>query len=121
DTKPAGIEAHGSTSGTATDEDGADVTVEFTRAAKLRVYVDAQVVLEPGTGGAWATDAADAVASRAYAVGDTAYASQLICALLEVPGIVAVTSLTLGTSSGPVGSSVAADYDEIVQIASADV
>lgn len=124
DRKPAGIEVHGvGSSGTATTDDGDEVTIDFTRATALRVYVDAVVVLAPGTGGGYVALAQEAVSAKGatYDVGQTAYASQLICALLEVPGIVAVTSLTIGLIATPVTSSVVADYDEIVRINGADV
>lgn len=123
DRKPSGIASHGGTSGTAADEAGQDVTVPFTRASALRTYVNAEVVLQPGTAPGWAALAQTAVAAHGvtYVVGETAFASQLICALLEVPGIVAVTTLTIGTAPLPVTTSVIPDYEEIVRIASGDV
>lgn len=126
DRKPEGIEVAdmGGVTGYAETETGATVPVPFTRATELTVHVAATVVLAPGTGAAWVTQARDVIEARAeeYAVGETAYASQLMCALLdEVPGIVAVTSLTLGTAPAPVGALVAADYDQVIRIAAADV
>lgn len=126
DRKPAGIEVAdmGADAGDAETDTGATVSVPFTRATELAVYVSATVVLAPGTGGAWVTQAQDAIAARSeeYGVGETAYFSQLVCALLdEVPGIVAVTALTLGTAPSPVGALVAADYDEVIRIAAANV
>ena len=126
DRKPEGIEVAdmGGVTGYAETETGATVAVPFTRAAELTVYVAATVVLAPGTGAAWVTQAQDVIAARSeeYSVGETAYASQLMCALLdEVPGIVAVTALTLGTAPAPVGALVAADYDQVIRIAAADV
>lgn len=124
DRKPDGIQVFGvGSSGTATDDVGDEHTVAFTRATKVRVYVVAEVVLAPGTGGGWVAQAQAAVAARGalYKVGETAYASQFICALLEVPGVVAVTTLTIGTAPAPVGVSVAADYNEIIRVDSGDV
>ncbi|MGE3633546.1 MAG: baseplate J/gp47 family protein [Sandaracinaceae bacterium] len=122
DRKPMGIASHGGTSGTATDEtSGQGVTVPFTRASALRTYVNAEVVLEPGTDPGWTALAQTAVAATTFPVSGTAFASQLICALLEVPGIVAVTTVTIGTAPLPVTTSVIPDYDEIVRIASGDV
>lgn len=124
DTKPAGIESHGvGSSGTATSETLEELAVSFTRATRLLVHVEAKVVLEPGTGPGWQAPAVDAIAARGaeYSVGDTAYSSQLICALLKVPGILAVTSLAIGLAAPPAGSTVAAAYNEIVRITAGDV
>jgi uncharacterized phage protein gp47/JayE len=124
DRHPDGIEIHGvGSSGTATDDVGDEHTVAFTRATKKRVYVDTTVVLAPGTAGGWVAQAQAAIAARGaqYKVGETAYASQFICALLEVPGVVAVETLTLGTAPSPVGTSVTADYDDIIRVDSGDV
>ncbi len=119
DHKPAGIEVHGvGSSGDATDDTGATQAVPFTRATALTPIVVATVVLEPGTAAGWETQAEAAIAAAGdeYSVGETAYASQLICALQEVPGIAAVVSLTIAG-----GASLAATYDQVVRIDSSDV
>jgi uncharacterized phage protein gp47/JayE len=125
DHKPAGISAHGSVDGTATDADTAEAkTIEFTRATQLRVYVVLEVVLKTGTGVGWGDEVIAAIVARAleYTVGAKSYASHLSCAVLDdVPGVEAVTSITLGIAPAPVGASVTADYDEIVRVATADV
>ncbi len=124
DHKPAGIETHGGTSASATTDTGATTAVEFTRASSLRVYVSATCVLAPGTGAGWQAQVQAAVVARAdeYTVGETAYASQLVAAILDaVPAVVAVTALTLGTSASPVGASVVPTYSQIVRVATADV
>jgi hypothetical protein len=125
DSKPAGILSHGvGSSGTAVTETGADFTILFTRATKLRVYVDVEVVLAPNTAPGWETLVRDSVSARGaqYSVGETAYASQLICAIIDDVGVVtAVTSLTLGIAPAPTGSSVVADYNEIIRIDTGDV
>lgn len=125
DTKPAGIESYGvADSGAATADDGTVVTVDFTRATSLRTYVDAVIVLETGADGpgviALAQEALEARGAT-YAVGETAYASQLICALQDVVGVRAVTSLTVGTIATPVTTSVAATYAQVIRIVLADV
>ena len=118
--KGGGIEAYGSGStGTATDElTGQDVDVAFTRATALAPVIVASVILEPGTAAGWDTLAIAAIVARGaeYEVGEDAYASQLICALQEVPGVEAVVSLTLDG-----GASVAPTYKQIVRIDSGDV
>jgi uncharacterized phage protein gp47/JayE len=125
DSKPDGILAHGVVeSGTAIDDTGNEVVVAFSRATALRVYVNATVVLEAGVAAGWEAQAQAAVAARGdeYVVGETAYASQLLCALLEVPGIVAVTLLTLEPDDpSPDNALVDPAYDEIVRISTGDV
>lgn len=125
DHKPAGIESYGvADAGAATADDGTVVTVDFTRATSLPTYVDAVIVLEPGADGPGVIALAQAAVEArgaAYAVGETAYASQLICALQDVVGVRAVTSLTVGTIATPVTTSVAATYAQVIQINSTDV
>jgi uncharacterized phage protein gp47/JayE len=125
DHKPAGIESYGvADAGAATADDGTVVTVDFTRATSLRTYVDAVIVLEPGADGPGVIALAQAAVEArgaAYAVGETAYASQLICALQDVVGARAVTSLTVGTIATPVTTSVTATYAQVIRIAFADV
>lgn len=123
DSKPAGIPAYGISTGNATDEEGNTVPVAFTRASKIRVFVAAELVLALDAPSEWQDLAVDAIVARgaSYSVGETAYTSQLICALLEVPGVVAITSIAIDTSGPPAGASVAASYNEIVRIAAADV
>jgi hypothetical protein len=125
DTKAEGIQAHGvGESGTAIDDAGAEKTIAFTRASSLRTYVVIEVVLRAGTGAGWEDQVASVVAARGaeYSVGEKAWASQLICAVLdEVPAIEAVTSLTLGTAPAPVGTSVTPTYAQIIRIDADDV
>jgi len=120
DKKGGGIEAHGvGSSGMATDAlTGQEHTVEFTRASQLNPTIVATVVLEPGTAAGWEAAAEQAIVDRGgeYLVGEDAYASQLICALQEVPGIAAVITLTIDG-----GASLVADYDEIVRVQLTDV
>lgn len=127
DTKPAGISAWGvgSTIGIAQlVTTGEFVEVEFTRATKLRCYVELEVVLDGDSGPEWGTAVQNAVRARAarYAVGERVYASQLVAGILDdVAGIVAVTSLTIGTSPSPVGASITPAYYEMADFAIADI
>jgi hypothetical protein len=126
DAKPAGISLHSATAdfGTAVDDAGVEHTVPFSRASELRTYVELTAVLEDGTGGSWATQVAAAIVARGatYRVGQTAYASQLVAAVIDdVDGIEAVPTLTLGTSPSPVGASVAPTIRQIVRIRAGDV
>lgn len=125
DHKPLGIECFSDdgSSGTALAPNGGTIEVDFTRAAVVGVHVAATVILEPGTGAGWVDAAKAAIVARGaqYVVGETGYVSQIIEALHDVAGIRAVTVCTIGTSGPPAGSSVAAAYDEILRIDTADV
>lgn len=125
DAKPSGMKAFGvGESGSATTKALEDFPIDFTRAAALRVYVDLEVVLAPGTGSGWEAEVKAAIAGRGdlYRVGEKGYASQLVCAVLDdVKAIVAIPTLTLGVAPAPVGSSVVATYAQIIRISSGDV
>lgn len=124
DEKPAGIVAHGSSSGTATDEDGVEHTVAFTRATSLRVYVALEVELRTGASPAWQDDAKAAIVARAaeYRPGERCYATRLMCAAQDaVPSIYAIPSTTIGTAPAPVGAIVTPTYAQIVRVDLDDV
>ncbi|MCZ7682277.1 MAG: hypothetical protein M5U28_27190, partial [Sandaracinaceae bacterium] len=118
DTRGPGILAHGDgESGTAVDEGtGEEHAVAFTRATPVQVYVDATVILARGAGTSWETNAKAAIAAHAQAslrVGRPVYATQLVCALLELQEVESVTELFVGTAPSPSGSSVAIAATEI--------
>lgn len=124
--KPEGIESFGaaSDSGTAVDDEGAEHVVAFTRATSLRTYVAITAILRAGTGAGWQDDVKAAVAARdeLYTVGETAYASQLVTAIIDaVPSIVAIPALTLGIAPSPVGASVVPNYYQIIGISTGDI
>lgn len=104
--KPAGIAAHGSTSGTATDAEGNERTVEFTVPTPIAIYVVANLTKNgdyPADGDAQVKAALAAYgATRGF--GDDVIASPLAARCFMVPGVVDVTSLYIGTSPSP-GSS----------------
>ena len=119
DHKPEGIEAYGvGSSGSATDDTGAPVPVAFSRVVVVAGVVVAEVVLAPGTGPAWEDQADAAIVARGaeYGIGETAYASQFVCALIKVAGIVAVPVLTLDG-----GASVVVTDREIFRVDVGDV
>lgn len=107
-TKPAGIEAHGSTSGTSTDSAGISHVIKFTRPAQKNIWIDLDVLVDPAL---WPLDGPDRV--RAAIVGDAPYyvlgmdvRSWRIGAVLDVvPGILQVTQVRLGLAPVPVGTS----------------
>ncbi len=120
DHAPSGIEPFGSSSGTATDDDGPH-TVAFSRATQVRVYVDATVVLEPGTASGWETEAAAAIAGVGFVVAESVYASRLSCVLQALDSVRAVTALTVDTVDPPVAASVAISTTQIADIQTTDV
>jgi uncharacterized phage protein gp47/JayE len=121
DNKPAGIFSFGnaSESGVAIDKSGREQTIAFSRATQLSCYVSVQVVLAPGVNAVPTAQAKTAILERFedYRVGDTVYASQLICALLEVPGILAVPTCLVDDVSTPVTTFVTPTVRQIVAIA----
>lgn len=123
--KPVGIAAYGIGSGTATDPDsGQSVSVGVTVATALRLYVELEVVLSGTEGSEWQTQVKAALVARAaqYTIGSRVYSSQLIAAVLDdVAGVVAVTSLTVGTSASPVTQSVTPTSRQMPTLASADI
>lgn len=102
-TKPGGIKAHGSTSGTATDAEGRAHTVAFTRPVEIPVYV--AVTLTKGADYPDDGDARVKAAIVAYGVargiGADVVASQHLARVFSVPGVEDVTELFIGTSPAP--------------------
>ena len=106
-TKPAGIEAHGSVSGTATDSMGIPHTIKFTRPVEKLIWIDLDVLVDPAR---WPLDGSDRV--KAAIVGDAPYYAlgmdvrpwRIGAVLDAVPGILQVTQVRLGLAPVPVGT-----------------
>lgn len=118
DSKPAGIETFGATTGNATTGTGTTAIESFTRATKRAVLVSATVVLAPGTGPDWQDEAKAAISARGdeYTVGEKAYASHVTCVLQDLASVEAVTACTLDG-----GGSVDPAYDEILRFDTGDI
>ncbi len=103
ETKPAGIATNGGESGTATDENGDDHAVLFSRATLKDVYVDLTLTL--GTN--YPADGDDQVLAAIVAkgselgVGDDVVALQIRAAALSVTGVLDVPTFAIGYSPGP--------------------
>lgn len=100
--KPAGIAAVGSTDVEVTDYLGNTQTVSFSRAEQ--VAVDVSIALEVGDD--YAGDAAVLAAITAWGdasltVGADVRIAHIICAALEVEGVIDVTEVQLGTEAVP--------------------
>lgn len=103
--KPAGISAYGTSTGTATDALNTSRVVAFTRPTSKTVYL--ALTATTGTGWAGATSAI-AAALTAYGgtltVGDDVYRSRLYDPALDISGVVDITDLRLAFTSSPVGT-----------------
>lgn len=113
-----GITTIGEESGIATDEDGTEHVLLFDRATQVPLYAVAVI-----DGGADVDEIKAAVISKMpIAMGKLANYSKLAAAPLDVAGVEAVNSFTLGTSPAPVGTSnIPADPDEILVLSPGDI
>lgn len=106
DTKPSGIRAYGTSSGTAKDALGNEHTVAYSVAQTLDVYLTYEIVRDPDNG---PTDGAIAahVAVRANELfkspGQTVRVLTLQHLPMELPGVLDVPSLKLGFDPAPSG------------------
>jgi uncharacterized phage protein gp47/JayE len=108
DSKPSGIEAYGSSSGTAVDSEGVEHTVEFSRATGVNVYLfytlDVDPLKYPVDGDDQVEAAAIAKGATALGMGDDVIALVFRAQALSVAGVNDVTAFTLGTAPSPVGT-----------------
>lgn len=109
DSKPSGSQAYGSTSGTATDTQGVERTVAFSRATVKNVYLEFDVTIDVTE---FPTDGADQIKDAVADYGDSklnlgidVVAVKMKAAALAVPGVLDITALRLGFSASPVGTS----------------
>jgi uncharacterized phage protein gp47/JayE len=116
DSKPAGIQSYGSSSGTATAGDGTQYTINFERPTQKTIYVDVTVTKDstyPSDGDTQVETAvisyiggtdADGVEHTGLGVGDDVIYNKVIDAVMSVQGVVdAVVKIDL--SSPPAGTS----------------
>ncbi len=105
--KPAGIQAYGTTTGTATDTYGNTYTIGYTIPVDRPIYVSATLTRSMVTG-AYAGDAAVQQAMVDYisslTAGATVIRAEFYRVILEVAGVLDVTALTLGTAPSPGGT-----------------
>lgn len=103
----AGIESHGSTSGTAADNEGNSHTVKFTRPTEITVHVDVTVLTDPAT---FPGDGSDQIKEalratiEALNIGDDVVINSLYAPILSVSGVLDVTVLELDTVDPPVAT-----------------
>jgi uncharacterized phage protein gp47/JayE len=109
DSMPAGIEAHGDTSGTAVDSDGENRTVDFTRPDEVPLYLDIFVTVDADTypvdGDTQIKTAIAAWSQDALQVGDDLILSSMYATIFGVAGVLDVTQIQAGTAPAPSGTS----------------
>lgn len=103
DSRAGGINDHGSSSGTAYDDEGTAYTVEFSRPSEIDIYVDVEVTVDenyPATGDA---DIKTALAAfiQGFDVGQDVVFSKLYDVIFGVAGVVDVTLLEIATTPSP--------------------
>lgn len=101
DNKPAGIRSYGTESGTAVDLAGDDHVISFSRAAAIEIWIDVTVTSD-------VTIDEDALAEHIVTEletnrkpGDDVIYNRVICAVIDFPDVIDVTSLAIGTSDPP--------------------
>lgn len=103
DTGPAGIATYGDTSVSVDTGEGYSVAVLFERPAAMTVYVSATIT---GASSTYSDAAKDSVIAYVATLPNTVLYNRILCALLDaLPTTANVTSLTIGTSPAPVGTS----------------
>ncbi len=99
--RAAGIETHGTTSGSITDSEGTTHTIEFSRPSDQLVYLDVSFKIDtaifPANGDAQVTAI---LAARTFAAGESVVSWQLK-KLITVSGVIDVTLLKVGLSAWP--------------------
>lgn len=117
DKKPAGIESHGNISGTIDDEVGRTHTISFSRAAPVDIYISMEIV----RGSNFPLDGEEKIKSEIVdyinselSINESVIYTRLFDLIYNVVGVDDVTSLTLGTSASPTGTSnVEIEFDEV--------
>lgn len=103
DAKAAGIETHGTESGTVTDEWGQDHTVKFSRSTDIDIYVEVDVVVDSTFPVDGATQIEEAIADYGddFPLGRDVVASAIIPAVFSIPGVIDVSEVRIGTADPP--------------------
>lgn len=103
----AGIYTHGDEVGTALDSEGTSHTMRFTRPEEVEIYVDVELDYDANL---YPIDGDDQVEAAIVAYGDAqsagrdAVASAISAAVFDVPGVLDVTLVEIGTAPNPSSS-----------------
>lgn len=101
-TRPAGISAVGTESGTATATDGSLVAVAFERATAVDIYIDVDIVSE---GGVSIDDVKAAILAAAPTrLGEDVIINRIAAAVFSVPGVDDFDFVQIGTAPSPSGT-----------------
>ncbi len=103
DTKPAGIKAFGTITGTAVLADGQTASVLFARATAVPIYIDIDVVSAEGASAA-AIIAAVLAAMDGAKVGGDVIIKKILGAAMAVDGVDDLDFVQIGTSPSPSGT-----------------
>lgn len=108
DSKPAGIETYGGTSGNATDSQGATQVMAFSRPTVKTVYFEVDLAIDASTypvdGDAQVAAAIAAFAALNLSIGDDVILSALIPTIFEISGVLDVTEIRAGFAVSPAGT-----------------
>ena len=123
--KPLGIAPQGNTSAIAKDVRGSNRTVKFSRPTEIPIYIDLTIVLDtdvfPGDGIDQIKQAIIDFTVGAYQIGDDVIYTRLFTPINQVRGHY-VSSMTIGTTASPVGTSnIAIAYDEIASFSADNI
>lgn len=125
DSKPAGIEAHGSTSKTVTDSQGINHTIKFSRPTDVPIYIKLTASVDFAV---YPTDGDTQIKTALVAkmaeqqVGDDVIALQFKCVPLDVAGVEDVTIFLIDDIDPPVGTTnVVIATRELASLDSADI
>jgi len=124
DTKAAGIETYGSTSGTATDSIGNTHTVKFSRPTTKPIHfiVDVTTDTDYPTNGDDQIKAAIKAFGDAFLIGEDVITTQFYEIIFAISGVVDVTKIWIGLVDPPVGAAnIVLAKDELATFATADI
>ena len=103
DTAPAGIASYGDTSVSVDTGEGYSVSILFERPAAMTVYVSATIT---GANSTYNDAVEESVIAYIDTLPNTVLYNRILCAILDaLPATANVSSLTIGTSPSPVGTS----------------
>ncbi len=100
----AGVKTHGTESGTASDDEGTEHDIEFSRPDEIDVYVDLEYTYDADL---YPDDGDDQVMAAIVAYGDAqkcgknVVSSAIIAQVFTVPGVLDVTVCHIGVASNP--------------------
>lgn len=106
DSKPAGIETHGGTSGNATDSGGVTRVMNFSRPTLKTVYLEIDIAIDSDTypidGDAQVAAAVAAFAALNLSIGDDVILSALYPSIFSIAGVLDVTEIRADFTASPV-------------------